>query len=386
MRDLLRALAIVWLVLGASHIVAFSRANRPGSDLFVYLVAVQKAWRGADPYLPHNIGWGYLYPPPSLLFLRAVWAISPAVVGVRATFSMLSALAACLTVALLVRRWRPLTAVLAVFALSSAGLLETLYVGQINTFVVALLALFLWAWRRQRPVVACVALGLAISLKTTPVVFIALFLTRQSWQWLLLLAVVLFVAFLAAALAIPAPHLVTSFLDATRWASGQMVGPDFNYALTSLVDLLAKGSRHQTLLWLALRRAKLVVLGTLLLASYVPYVRRPQDGATRDALFITCNLCAVLGPNLFWLHHATLLIPAAWLLLTERPTPRVAAVTGLALMAIQVSRPGAVWAAIPVAAVVDVAQLLLLLACALHLVPLLRSPGTPAAHSLQAFA
>jgi hypothetical protein len=261
---------------------------------------------------------------------------------------------------------------LSLLLLTSAGLIETVCVGQINGIVVVLLASFFWAWRRQCHWLACAALATAVALKATPVALVAFYATRKGWKWVLRLAAIVMMWFLLAEILIPAGHLTSSFVDALRWASDQPVNDSaaamLNYSLSASISRFLHARFHSVMprTWTVVHRGKLLLLALLLGATYLRYRRRPVVAA--NALFVSCSTCMVLAPNIVWLHHATLLIPAFFVLLAE-PNNWVAFATALlALLCLQSTRCLEFYLQVHPALPSGIGQVLLLAASAIYMV------------------
>lgn len=342
---IMAAILAVFVALAAWQWMTFSRHGPLGSDYFVYTIAINKAWQASDPYLPHSIGWGYLYPPPSLLLVKASALLARPGISPTAVWIGAGVLAVCASLVILAGGrlcwWR---ACVALLLLTSAGLVESTMVGQINGLVVLGVVTFFVAWRAERPGVACVALAIAICLKATPIVFAALFLKRDHIKWLLPLGASVAGLLLLAQLIIPAGHLAQSYLDAFRWAASperiQNLTEAYNYSLSvALPKLLFRlGGTLTPTTWDALHWGKLTLLTVVLGAACVGYVKDGHCHSTRDTLFVVCNVCMVLAPNMVWLHHAALLIPAFWFLLAESNSRAVVGLAMIALLCFQCTR------------------------------------------------
>ena len=349
-----------------------------GLDYGVYAAAVEKAWRGADPYVPHNIGSGYVYPPPSLLLFKAVEQLAPSG-RASLTFIVLSMLAVLAALALLVcPHVTPERLYWCILLLTSSGVIESTYIGQVNAMVVLLLVLFWWAWQRDRHVLACAALAGAICLKTSPAVFALLFLTRTDWRWVLLLAAFVTAALLGAQAVVPAAHLNASFVAAFSWASQQplqlgWMGSSWNYSLSISGAPLLNRVAGTTLSGLSVHWGKLTLL--MWLAGSAAYLARDRSATRTRALFVTCNICMVVAPTLVWLHHGTLLLPALWTLLETGSVP-LRALTLLALLCFQSTRWLQFDTQVPPSAPFAVGQLLLVLACAVYMMQAARETAS----------
>jgi glycosyl transferase family 87 len=324
--------------LGICQYRDFCRPGARGFDHFVYRVAVGKAWRGEDPYLEHRLGWSFLYPPPSLLFLKAIELASPRRWHPAAPFIALNLIAALLCVAILADQIDWPQRYVACLLLTSAGLIETLCAAQINGIVIVLLATFFRAWKRGAHGVSAMLLAAAICLKASPLVFAIFFCTRRHGKWLLALGAWVGGLFALAAFLIPSPHLTASFLASLRWISGQEPVPVWNYSLSAGVPALLRRFIGIDLSWTTVHTVELGILAAMLLTSYVSYTLNPGAPKRIAALFVACNVCMVLAPQILWLHHAALLIPGLWMLLIESDSRVVPTICFLALLAFQCTR------------------------------------------------
>jgi len=315
-----------------------------GSDYRIYSLAVDRAYvTRYDPYFPHSIG-GYLYPPPSLLLIQGV-KLGSRLLHVRDVdaFVTLSLVSAILALALLSNALRAghlstYAASLGVILLASAGSLETIHCGQINLVVLVFLALMIDAWRHRRYALASVALAVAICLKATPIVFAILFLTRRRWKWLCATAFFVGLMFLGAMALLPPHGLTMSFLSALWWASHQEVNNIWNNSLSIFIPSVLQGWSGGYIDWKLVQSVKLVALLSMLLVAYRVYLARQESRHAENALLVACTFSMVFAPNILWLHHAALLIPAFWICLTELESLPMRCATALSLLLIQVLR------------------------------------------------
>ena len=363
----IRIVALLFLVahlaLAAEQWADFHSSRMLGSDHLIYTLAVQRAWSGSDPYLPHHIGWGYLYPPPSLLLLRATEWLSPAAVTARSVWIAASILAVLLAV-LLCRRSddsRPLYT--AALLLTSAGVIESTRCGQINGFVVLLVVGFSSLWHGGRRGLAAGVLATATCLKTTPLLLTVMFLRRRDWKWIgVFVGIVVLWCGLAAWL-IPAAHVNRSFLESLRWSAQQYFYWGWNYSLSVSVPVLLHEWGKIDVTFVTFHWTKLMFLALLLVAAWAVFIATDSSTAAGDMLFVVSNVCMVLAPNLVWLAHAALLIPAYWFFLARSRDVGLMVLAALSLLAFQLVRPLQTAALISPAAPTAVAQLLLLAAC-----------------------
>jgi hypothetical protein len=366
--NLRRTVAVLFLALqvtlGVLQVLTY-RSYRPGgSDHFIYTIAVQRAWGGGNPYEPHQIGWGYFYPPASLLLLRAVDLLSPKGLPAWQLWTWLGAASTVAAVLLLSgmsskrRNWWA-----GMLLLTSAGSIESIYVGQINGFVVLLVAAFWCAWQAKRPLLAGSLLAGAVALKATPLVFVVLLLRDRDWRSLAALGIASVVLLVAAESLIPGPWLLPEYLSAMRWAADQFVYLATNYSLSAIVPVLSETWFHVALNWRLVHWIKLAMLASLLAVTVLVHGRRIRNRDPAGIVFVVCNVVMVLAPNLLWLHHEALLIPAYWWLLTAVPRPAVTILTVGSLLGFQSLRAlYSRWAVAPTLPGFA-AQVLLLAAC-----------------------
>src|SRR5262245_57981412 len=143
-------LGLACWIAGALATFVWLRSIPAGQDLQIYQEAVARASRGSSPYFPIDIGGeGYTYHPAQLL---AVTVLAPPtrisswswlVASVAAWLAALWLIADCISRGLGTNlpgpRWLWLTA-----AMTFGPLLETLYLGQIDTMVTWATICALW--------------------------------------------------------------------------------------------------------------------------------------------------------------------------------------------------------------------------------------------------
>ncbi|WP_086825373.1 glycosyltransferase 87 family protein [Allokutzneria sp. NRRL B-24872] len=188
------AALVVAAVVALVAVVLFrlADARHVYEDLDVYRAAVQTWWSGGDMYgLLEKTAAGnhlpFIYPPFAVLVLApfAVLARDPAV----ALNFGISVLALAATLYVVVRRlWRSggpkgafvVTAVLLPFALLLEPVTETLDYGQVNLWLMALVAVDCLAISPKWPRGTLV--GIAAAIKLTPAAFLLYFLLRKDFR------------------------------------------------------------------------------------------------------------------------------------------------------------------------------------------------------------
>lgn len=172
---------VAWILLSFRDGV-ISSAYR--MDLDVYRVAVDVWWQGGNPYeaLPMlQNGWHlpYLYPPVALVVL-APFAVVPMWLA-SAVWALVTIAAVALVLVMVLRSLAVRPTPLLVGALLPVSLVlepvrETLYFGQINWLLMALVAADCLVRTPRWP--RGMLVGIAAAVKLTPVVFVLFFLMR----------------------------------------------------------------------------------------------------------------------------------------------------------------------------------------------------------------
>ena len=169
------------LLAELSLLIGFAIAYRP-FDLSIYLWGGNAVTHGLRLYLIQPRANWFTYPPFAAALFTPLAALPAVVAGVAWELASAAALAWSCVLALKLAGWRPSkTAVAAV--IGASFLLEpvyhTLYLGQVNLILLALVMTDIWRTARGRT--AGLGVGLAAAIKLTPAIFIVLFLlTRRT--------------------------------------------------------------------------------------------------------------------------------------------------------------------------------------------------------------
>lgn len=306
----------------------------PGLDLPAFFYAADATFNwGLSPYdaaviraWQEDLGrtvFPFLYPPPALLLFAPLAALSYS----EAALLLLlvnSALLVALEVALFNRFLRSLPAGgwfwlgLGVLCLHY-GFVRTLLNGQVNLLV---LGLILVAWdalgERRRPVLAGLALALAILLKTYPALLLALLLLRREWSALAAAFATIAAGAGAAALLLP-PELWGDWLRRVLPTGGWGTVPFMLFAPSVYANiglngffsrLIAEETVVAGLAWLILP-----VIGFSLHALWSRRTAPPEAFYERG--FTLLLAAGFLVAPLSWFHHLLFLLPGMLLLLRE---------------------------------------------------------------------
>ncbi len=166
-------------------------------DFYVYYIAAAGFRHGVDVYTMPNTDWNalasslsvpahafpYRYPPLTAMMAMPLLALPPRWAGF--VWSLGSIAAAMAGMALLASAVRSRTtrlplawALLVLFV----PLMTNLYAGQVNTWMLFAVALALWAFTRERPLAAGLALALGAMIKVMPAALIVYFAWRRQWR------------------------------------------------------------------------------------------------------------------------------------------------------------------------------------------------------------
>ncbi len=268
-------------------------------DFKVYSRALNDARNGVDPYGVQNIGLGYLYPPPSLLFLEP-FTISPyhAQIGF---FIAVNILLVAGMVVLLIHHfgyrldqlwwWLPIALIFSPF-------LEVLQVGQVNVLTMFMLCL-VFIWQEKRPFCAGIALGIAILIKLSPFLLVGYFLVTRDGRALLgTVASVIVFGFITGARY--GFNLFISYSEMVQWLLAQ-----FPESQSLVSRLVWHGWLSPDWMQVAQQALTLYMLGVLLVSGLLTVITR-----SKTPTFITFCLVMVIYPNVMWYHHfAVVLLP-----------------------------------------------------------------------------
>ena len=293
-------------------------------DLEIYRFGAQALAHGGDPYgpLPPTRG-GLLLPfiyPPFAAVLFLVFAAIPLPLGAVLMLAV-SLTALCGTVYLVVRpHTGRRTAVLAAVVLGALSLAfepvrETLWFGQINLILMALVAIDCLGPKTRLP--RGVLVGLAAAVKITPAGFLLFFLLKKDIR----AAVTTVVTFLAAGLA---GFAIAPEASVKYWFQGGLTGASGMSGSIFATNQTIQGAIHRFGLPAMPTLALVAVLTLAALACTVPAMLR----ADRQMAFLLNATAILVCSPISWSHHWVWIVPAT-VLFAARAT-RPVAVFGLA--------------------------------------------------------
>lgn len=176
-----RLAVAITLTLEVGLVIGFAAVYRP-FDLQIYLWGGQAVTHGLRLYLVQSHGNWFTYPPFAAALFAPLAALPSLVVRLAWELASVGAFTWCCVVTLKLAGYRPSRTVL--LAMVAGGLVlepvyHTLYLGQVNVFLLALVLGDVWLVATGRR--AGVGVGIATAIKLVPGLFILLFvLTRRT--------------------------------------------------------------------------------------------------------------------------------------------------------------------------------------------------------------
>jgi uncharacterized membrane protein len=316
------AIRAAWtgLAAGVVLVVVFSVVYRP-LDFSVYRWGGQEVTHGLRLYLTryvqgHDREW-FTYPPFAAIVFVPIAAI-PAIIGqVGWQLVSLAALACASVTTLNLAGYRPSRTAIAAMvagAITLEPMYHTLYLGQINFVLLALILLDVRRAAQGRP--AGLGIGLAAALKLTPLIFILFFLVARRWK----AAAIATATFLACGLI---GYLIAPEGSGLYWhhlfGAVNRVGAPYisNQSPYALVLRVAGASAHIGSWYLIIP----VVCGIVGLATAAVLARHDD---WLGAATVTGTTGLLISP-ISWTHHWVWILPALVILVLGGKWSRVAA-------------------------------------------------------------
>jgi hypothetical protein len=304
-------------------VIVWYAATRSPLDLKVYMGGGHAVPRDTRLYLVQVTGHWFTYPPFAAVLFASITAIPVAIARVTWELASVAAFAwACMITLKLAGYRASRTAVAAVVALGLAlePVYHTLYLGQINLFLLALVLTDVWRVSRGRP--AGIGVGIAAAVKLTPAIFVILFLLTRRTRAALTAAGTFVLCGLVGYLVAPGAsrlywrHL---FYDTER------VGAPYisNQSPLGAAARISGGIAHVGA-WYPLLPLTIGVLG-LVVATVLA---RHADWL--GAAVVTGTTGLLVSP-ISWTHHWVWIMPALVLLVRDGTGSRIAAAGGCLL-------------------------------------------------------
>ena len=319
-----RSVAYACILAELGLVIGFAIAYHP-FDLSIYLWGGRAVTEGLRLYLVQAHANWFTYPPFAAAVFTPLAALPTVVVDVAWELASVAAFAWSCLLALKLAGCRASGPVLA--AVVGAGFLlepvyHTLFLGQVNLFLLALVMTDVWRVARGRT--AGIGVGLAAAIKLTPAIFIVLFMVTRRTRDAVIAAGTFVTCALFGYLVDPSAsrlYWTRLFYDTTRVRATYISNQSPYAAATRIMG----GVSHVGSWYLAIP----LVLGPLGLAVAATLARR-QDWLGAAAVTGTTSL---LVCPISWTHHWVWIMPALIVLLRGGPASRIAAACGYLLFA-----------------------------------------------------
>jgi hypothetical protein len=326
-----RGRRVVWGVLAAEVllVLVFAVVYRP-FDLAIYLWGGKAVLHGLRLYAVPVRGNWFTYPPFAAALFTPLAFLPPIVAGIGWELGTLAALAYSARSCLLLAGYRPAPAVTAAVT-AAAVLLEpvyhTLYLGQVNVFLLALILADIRRVKDGKP--AGVGIGLATAVKLVPGLFIVFLLAARRTRAAATAAAVFLACAAAGWLINPAASRLywTRLFYNTSRVSATYISNQTPYA--ALARVLG-GTSHVGHWYLAI--TALIAIAGLATAA------RQATRSDWLAAATTAGITSLLVSPISWTHHWVWALPAL-LLLATRATTRTARLATAAAYLLFITAP-----------------------------------------------
>jgi hypothetical protein len=325
------AVRAAWIGLAAAIVlvVVFSIVYKP-LDFSVYRWGGQQVTHGLRLYLAryfqgHDREY-FTYPPFAAIVFIPVAAI-PAVIGqVGWQLVSLVALACGSVITLNLAGYRPSRTVVAAMVAGGITLepiYHTLYLGQINLILFALILIDVR--RAARGQAAGIGIGLAAALKLTPLIFIPFFLVTRRWKD----AAIATATFLACGLIgyLVAPEGSGLYWHHLFYSTARVGAPYISNQSPYALVLRVAGAGAHIGSWYSIIPALLGIIGLATAAV----LARHDDWL--GAATVTGTTGLLVSP-ISWTHHWVWILPALVILVLGDKRSRVAALCAYALFVV----------------------------------------------------
>jgi alpha-1,2-mannosyltransferase len=309
-------ITVVALVFASTFTFDYNLAQRHGFfDLNVYHGAISYWVHGGGSlydFLSPQTTYGFTYPPFAALIMLplALLAFNPTIWVSCVACLAATVLLVHVLVDPLARRqgWVRWYAVLLVtaFAVAFEPLRETFLFGQVNIFLVVLVALDLLVLLPRNSRFAGVGIGLATAIKLTPAVFLVYLVVTRRWKAALVGSITATVATVAAAAVAPSASRV--FWTDALWNTDRIGSVAFisNQSLNGAIARLNPGDPSKVA-W--------IVSALVVMVIWLIRVRRAVAAGDEAAGFALTGVLGCLISPITWVHHLVWVGPAVLLLL-----------------------------------------------------------------------
>jgi Glycosyltransferase family 87 len=315
-------LAYAVVLLEVAVVAGFAIAYRP-FDLNIYLWGGRAVTEASRLYVVQAHANWFTYPPFAAALFVPLAGLPTVIVVLAWELATVAAFAWACVLSLRLAGCEPSRA--AVAAVVGAGLLlepvyHTLFLGQVNVFLLALVLTDIWRVARGKR--AGIGIGVAAAIKLTPAIFIVLLLLTRRTKDALIAASTFAACAVIGYLVDPSAsrlYWTRLFYDTSR----VRVTYISNQSLDAAAARILGGVSHVGTWYLAVE----VIAGVLGLALATSLARR-DDWLAAAAVAGTTGL--LISP-VSWTHHWVWIMPALIVLLRGSTASRVAAASGYLL-------------------------------------------------------
>ena len=312
----LRRATYALLALEIGLVIGFVIAYHP-FDLNIYLWGGRAVTHGLRLYLAQADANWFTYPPFAAALFTPLAGIPGFIAGLAWELGSVAALAWSCVLTVKLAGYRPTRAVIAAMV-AAAFLLEpmyhTLFLGQVNLVLLAVVLADVWRASRGRP--AGIGVGIAAAIKLTPGIFILLFLLTRRTRDALTAAVTFIGCGLIGYLVDPAASRLywTRLFYDTKRVGAEYISNQSPYA--AVVRILG-GTSHVGSWYLLVP----LILGAVGLAVAATLARRSDWLGAAAVTGVTGLLVSPIS----WTHHWVWVLPALVVLLRGGTGSRIAA-------------------------------------------------------------
>jgi Glycosyltransferase family 87 len=319
----------VYGVLGLELAVVITfAATYNALDFRIYMWGGHAVLHDNQLYLALAYGHWFTYSPFAALVFVPVAALPLAVARVGWDLVSVVALVYSCVIIIKLAGYRPSRGMIAGFVAAAMALdpvYETLFLGQINLILLALILTDVWHVSRGRDAASWVGIGVGIAaaIKLTPAIFIVFFLLARRTKAAFVAAGTFIVCGLIGFLV--APHASTLYWEHLSHDTNRVGAPYIsNQSPYGTAIRIAEGQGHIGAWWIIIP----IAFAAIGLATATILARR-QDWLGATAVTGTTGL---LVSPISWAHHWVWILPA--LVLLVRSGHRIAAAAGYLLFAL----------------------------------------------------
>jgi hypothetical protein len=317
------SLVIYAVLIAETGFVLWFAATHREVDFSVYIWGGHAVPHDSRLYLVPAHGHWFTYPPVAAALFAAIAAVP--FVAARVLWALVSVVAFVIACHLALRLAgtrpsRTATAAVAAAGLALEPVYHTLFSGQINTILLALVLADVWRVAQGRR--AGIGVGIAAAIKLTPAIFVLLFLLTRRTKAAVIGMVTFAVCTLIGYLVVPGGSRLywTRFFYDTKRMDAPYIGNQSPYG--TAVRLL--GGESHVGGWFLLVPLAVGIIG---IATATVFARR---GEWLTAAAVT-GVTSLLVSPVSWTHHWVWVMPALIVLARGRPADRAAAACGYLL-------------------------------------------------------